>query len=98
MCLSSDGSLWIGTGGGGVNKISLKKTKFQHYKFPGNLLANFIWAIFEDKTGRIWRIHEIDIDIYFNGNWEYYRPSHELFLYIKKLKEIPYEEAFLELV
>jgi len=51
---STDGCLWIGTGGGGINKCSLRKPKFQHYKYPGNVLGNFVWEIFDDRQGKIW--------------------------------------------
>jgi signal transduction histidine kinase/ligand-binding sensor domain-containing protein len=54
MTVSTDGSMWIGTGGGGINKFSLRKPKFQHYKYPGNVLGNMVWEIFDDQEGRIW--------------------------------------------
>jgi signal transduction histidine kinase/ligand-binding sensor domain-containing protein len=54
MTASSDGTMWIGTGGGGINKFSLRKPKFQHYKYPGNVLGNFVWEIFDDRQGRVW--------------------------------------------
>ena len=44
----------VGTGGGGINKVSLRKPKFRHFKYPGNILANFIWKIYEDETGLVW--------------------------------------------
>jgi len=51
---STDGCLWMGTGGGGINKCSLRKPKFQHFKYPGNVLGNFVWEIFDDRQGKIW--------------------------------------------
>ena len=54
MTASTDGTMWIGTGGGGINMFSLRRPKFQHYKYPGNVLANFVWEIFEDPQGKVW--------------------------------------------
>ena len=54
LASSSDGTLWVGTGGGGINKVSLRTPKFRHYKYPGNILANFIWKIFQDDQKRVW--------------------------------------------
>ena len=68
---STDGTMWIGTGGGGINKFSLRKPKFQHFKYPGNVLANFIWEIFEDQQGRVW------LGSQGQGIFYYDRQSHE---------------------
>ena len=54
MTASTDGTMWIGSGGGGIHKFSLRKPKFQHYKYPGNVLGNFVWEIFDDRQGRVW--------------------------------------------
>jgi len=71
MNASTDGTMWIGTGGGGINKFSLRKPKFRHYKYPGNVLANFVWEIFEDGQGKVW------IGSQGNGLFKFDRQSHE---------------------
>jgi signal transduction histidine kinase/streptogramin lyase len=68
--------MWIGTGGGGINKLSLRKPKFQHYKYPGNVLANFIWEIFEDEQGKVW------LGSQGNGLYKFDRQSHDFQHYL----------------
>jgi len=74
LTASYDGSLWVGTGGGGLNKVSLRKPKFRHYKYPGNILANFIWKIFEDDQNRIWIGSQGFGLYYFDRETEQYHP------------------------
>ncbi len=53
------GILWIGTyGGGGINKLDLKKPKFVHYHFSpkitGSLSDDVVRTFFKDRSGRLW--------------------------------------------
>jgi len=60
------GVLWIGTGGGGLNKLVLSKAegsdrekeKFTHYKnnpnSPNSLSNNWVNSIYEDRSGVLW--------------------------------------------
>jgi ligand-binding sensor domain-containing protein len=51
-----EGTIWIGTEGGGVNKMLLQK-KFQTYRATGqngSLTHSLIRSLYEDKSGRIW--------------------------------------------
>lgn len=52
--LASNGDLWIGTWGGGVNVLPYGKKQFIHYKSEVGLASNVIFAIQEDKKGNLW--------------------------------------------
>ena len=51
-------TLWVGTGGGGLNKLDLRTGRFKHYKADiansDSLSHNTIRVIFEDRRGIIW--------------------------------------------
>lgn len=51
-------NMWIGTNGGGVNKIFLKKKQFIHYyqtlDNENGLKDNAIWSLYEDSKGNVW--------------------------------------------
>lgn len=58
-CLFKDKTniLWVGTNGGGVNKLDPNKKQFQHIKNTPNsksLSYNKIRSIFEDSNGSLW--------------------------------------------
>lgn len=44
---SEDGTMWVGTGGGGISKFSLRKNNFHPFRNPKGRLSNFIWSILE---------------------------------------------------
>jgi ligand-binding sensor domain-containing protein len=52
------GFLWIGTYGGGLDKLNLKKGAFTNYHFDPNdltsLSKNDVLSIYEDASGTIW--------------------------------------------
>ncbi len=58
ICQDKDGCFWIGTYGGGVNKLDEKKKLFTHIKAqPGNksfLQSDLINVFFVDKDGLCW--------------------------------------------
>ena len=62
FCIYEDrfGILWIGTEGGGINKLDLEKKPFYHYRAnpldPNSLSNNDIWAIRESSKnpGTVW--------------------------------------------
>ncbi|MCP5105855.1 MAG: hypothetical protein GY950_20880, partial [bacterium] len=47
-----EGSLWIGTDGGGLNR--LKDGKFTTYTTKQGLSDNLVWSIHEDRKGSLW--------------------------------------------
>ncbi len=55
---SKTGDIWIGTDGGGLNKLDYKTGKFSWYKHapddPESLSSNSIISIFEDREGVVW--------------------------------------------
>ncbi|MEN7551026.1 two-component regulator propeller domain-containing protein [Rapidithrix thailandica] len=69
-------TVWIGTGGGGLNKLDLRDESFTHYKADlGNtdsLSNNIIWAIYEDKHHNLWLGTEGGLNIFKNGRFQRY--------------------------
>lgn len=58
-CILSDGNnLWIGTEGGGINKMTLRKLAIQNFihrdKDPNSITPNPVNAILEDSKGYLW--------------------------------------------
>lgn len=60
QCIYKDGSdvIWIGTFGGGINKLTPLAKQFEVYRsIPGNpntLQGSTVWSIFEDNDKNIW--------------------------------------------
>jgi len=52
--LSKPDILWIGTFGGGLNKLDIKTNKFTHYSLEDGLPNNIIFSILEDDKGFLW--------------------------------------------
>jgi signal transduction histidine kinase/ligand-binding sensor domain-containing protein len=52
------GVLWIGTRGGGINKLNRLAKPFVHYQArpddENSLSNNLVWAIYEDREGALW--------------------------------------------
>ncbi len=46
--------IWVGTGGGGLNKLNLKTKKFEHYTKKNGLPSNVIMGIMSDENGILW--------------------------------------------
>jgi signal transduction histidine kinase/ligand-binding sensor domain-containing protein/DNA-binding response OmpR family regulator/HPt (histidine-containing phosphotransfer) domain-containing protein len=53
-----DGSLWIGTGFAGIDRLDPKRDTFMHYPHephnPGSLLNNNVVCIYQDRGGELW--------------------------------------------
>jgi len=60
LCFSESktGDIWIGTDGGGLNKLNYETGKFSWYKHdpddPESLSSNSIISVFEDHEGVVW--------------------------------------------
>jgi len=54
MTSSKDGTMWLGTGGGGISKFSLRSNKFHTFRNPEGLLSNFVWAIRKNGPHHVW--------------------------------------------
>ncbi len=56
LCEDKSGVLWIGTGGGGLNRYNPDRENFTRYINPkdSSSLQNFILALYEDKSGTLW--------------------------------------------
>ncbi|HPR65445.1 MAG TPA: two-component regulator propeller domain-containing protein [Thermoanaerobaculia bacterium] len=59
-CLHEDssGNIWIGTNGGGLNRLDRSTGKFTRYHAdpdnPATLSNDYVWTILEDPTGALW--------------------------------------------
>lgn len=47
------GSLWIGTYGGGVNRL-LPDGRIEHYRADQAGADDIVWSLFEDRSGMLW--------------------------------------------
>lgn len=58
LCAGENGDLWIGTNGGGLNRLDRQTGRFTRYLHhpddPSSLAANTVSAIAIDQGGRIW--------------------------------------------
>ncbi|NOX88462.1 MAG: hypothetical protein GXO77_05505 [Calditrichaeota bacterium] len=58
LYLDKNRTLWIGTSGNGVDKLSLPKINFRKYSRqngnPSGLAGNSVWSFFQDPDGKIW--------------------------------------------
>jgi signal transduction histidine kinase/ligand-binding sensor domain-containing protein len=80
----SEGILWVGTSGGGINYINPRQSKFKLYRHtnnPNSLSYNFTGCLFEDHEGMIW----IGTD---DGGVNIYDPVKGIF---KQFKHIEYD-------
>lgn len=80
LCLDGN-NLWIGTYTGGINVLNLKTKRFKTYQslpdHPNTLYDNSSYAIFKDRSGKIWVSSMIGINLY--------NPKTDNFTRIKKL-------------
>lgn len=70
----SSGDLWVGTYGGGLNKmeaadLARQDVRFTHYRHdpdgPASLGSDIVWAILEDTAGMLWfGVFEAGLDRY----------------------------------
>jgi signal transduction histidine kinase/ligand-binding sensor domain-containing protein len=53
-----DGLLWIGSWGGGLDRLDPQTGQFNHYRHdpnnPTSLSNNFVWVVFKDEMGTLW--------------------------------------------
>src|SRR6185436_11468610 len=58
FCEDNDGSIWIGTDGGGISYWDRKKNTYTNYQHdqlaPGSVSNNFITNIVKDSRNNIW--------------------------------------------
>jgi len=51
---SDQGEIWIGTGGGGLNRLDPQSGKFRRYYEKDGLPNNVVYGILEDRQGNLW--------------------------------------------
>lgn len=60
LYLDPAGTLWIGTWGGGLDRLDIHADQphFIHYRYdpydPFSINANTIWSVFQDRSGILW--------------------------------------------
>ena len=58
LLVDSSGALWVGTWGGGLNRLDRATDTFTHLRHrdgdPGTLCDDRVLALFEDRTGTLW--------------------------------------------
>ena len=55
ICLSRSGTLWIGTYGGGLNRLNRETQSFSRYTSQNNNIPNnTVYSCIEDNDGKIW--------------------------------------------
>lgn len=54
LLVALDGTLWMGTFGGGITRYHPEEKKFFSYSTQNGLTNDFIWTITEDNGGNIW--------------------------------------------
>ncbi len=58
LLVDKNGTLWIGTQKGGLNKFDRVNKKFTSYKHnsddPGSISSNYITSMYEDDSGYLW--------------------------------------------
>ena len=54
MCEGDENTLWVGTFGGGLNKLNLTTNNFQIYTESDGLSNNNIYGIIEDQNNHLW--------------------------------------------
>ncbi len=69
ILLDRSGVLWIGTFGGGLDKLRHTTPFFTPYLPPANDLA--AWAVMEDRSGRLWVTSDVGIHRFdrISGTW-----------------------------
>ena len=50
----SDGTLWFGTFGGGINRFDRETGRFRRYRVEDGLAGDSVYAMLEDGQGRLW--------------------------------------------
>ncbi len=54
LFVAHDGTLWMGTFGGGVTRYDYKEKTFSSYTTQNSLSNDFIWTITQDREKNIW--------------------------------------------
>jgi ligand-binding sensor domain-containing protein/signal transduction histidine kinase len=54
ICEGRDGTLWIGTFGGGLNQFDRASGKFRRFGMHNGLPSDVIYGILEDASGNLW--------------------------------------------
>lgn len=69
--LTPEKVLWIGTGGGGINRFDIEEEEFYHFKVKDGLADNYVYGILSDEANNLW--------ISTNQGLSRYNPTSEVF-------------------
>ncbi len=62
------GTLWIGTGGGGLNRYNDSDENFSRYVYnpddSTSISSNYIYSIYEDKSGTLWIGTDLGLNVF----------------------------------
>ena len=67
LCVSRDGSLWIGFGAGGISR--LRDGVVTNYGFRDGIPTGTITGLVEDRDGTIWAASNAGASRFSNGHW-----------------------------
>jgi signal transduction histidine kinase/ligand-binding sensor domain-containing protein/CheY-like chemotaxis protein len=74
-----DGSLWIGTGYGGLDRLDPNRNTFTHYphesRNPGSLLNDSVVCVYQDRRGQLW--------VGTNGGLDWLEPASGTFIHYR---------------
>lgn len=58
LLLTQDGALWIGTVGGGLNRLDRTTNTFSYYRHdpadPNSLASDMVFSLYQDSAGLLW--------------------------------------------
>ena len=57
-------NIWVGTYGGGLNKLDVKTEKFKHFTADNGLLNNNVFSLLPDKKGNLWLNTFVGISVF----------------------------------
>jgi len=79
LVLSEDktGVIWVGTGGGGLNRYNSEDENFTRYVYNPNdttsISSNYIMSIYEDKSGTLWIGTDLGLNVFNRGSEKFIR-------------------------
>lgn len=51
---TKDGSIWVGTPGGGIGRLEMETSTFRNYNQSHGLGSNTVYTLLEDHNGKLW--------------------------------------------
>jgi signal transduction histidine kinase/ligand-binding sensor domain-containing protein len=67
MVETSDGTLWMGTGGNGLARV--RHAEIKYFTQKEGLIGNHVWSILDSKDGTLWLATDKGLSRYQNGSF-----------------------------